>query len=181
MLSGERAIWDHDVAYGSVRGRRCAASQRGIWVRRGGRPARRLTSSRGLLGGLDARHVSWVAYNDYSGRAIVEGPTGRHLVGLLQSPGVEDWINGSMRGPVFANGRVWRSEWVSFISGDTGTLKRALPDGRRCEATARDLPTHNEELDVAVYRCSVYYANDRGVFRARTDSLDWAPQHCTEP
>jgi hypothetical protein len=175
------AVWGHDVAYGSVVGRRCPASQRGMWLRRAGRTPRRLTSDRGLLGGLDSRHVAWVAYRDNAGRAFVDGPSGRHLVGLLQSPGVADFIDGSIRGPVFAGGRAWWAEWVSFISGDTGTFKRARADGRHCEVTARDVPTHDEELDAAVDRGSVYYANERGVFHALADSLNWRPEKCTSP
>jgi hypothetical protein len=175
------AVWGHDVAYGSVVGRRCPAARRGMWLRRAGHAPERLTRRRGLLGDLDARHVSWVEYADNSGRAMVDGPGGRRLVGLLQAPGVADWIDGSLRGPVFVNGRAWWSEWVSFLSGDTGTLRRSLADGRRCEAAARDLPTHDEELDAAVDHGSVYYANERGVFRARSDSLNWFPERCTRP
>lgn len=169
------AVWGHDIAYGFVHGRACRASRRGIWVRRAGHPPRRLPARRGLLGSLDADHVAWVAYTDDSARALVDGPTGRHLVGLL---GVAE-VDASMRGPMLVDGPAWWTEWDLTDSGETGTLMRALPDGRHCQASRRDLPTHRDELDAAVNGGTVYYAYDRGVFRASPRGIDWATQRCT--
>jgi hypothetical protein len=96
----------------------------------------------------------------------------------VTSPGVEDFIDGSLRGPLFSGADVYWAEWVSFTEGDTGTLYRASPSGARCQGTIRDLPTHRGELDAAAHSGRVYYADHRGVFEAQRSSLEWDHERC---
>ena len=174
------AISGADLAYGTVGGRRCPSSARGMWLHRAGSRPVRLTKRRGLLGDLDADHVAWNDYTSISARAWVRGDARAQLVGRITSPGVVDFLDGSFRGPLIGGPGVYWAGWISFTEGDTGTLYRASPSGARCQGTGRDLPTHRGELDAVADSGRVYYADHRGVFEANRSSLEWHAVHCLD-
>ena len=126
------------------------------------------------------RHVGWDDYTQSSGRAHVLGPRGARLVGRTVAPGVEDFIDASFRGPFFSGGRAWWAEWSAFVSGQFGVLHVSTPTGRDCRSSIRDLQTHHGELDVAVLDGEVFYAGERGVFRADRASLELRRGKCLD-